>query len=85
MRETKIVRKTRLVKTKITYPDNANHPTYITKYKCFCGWGKIVEENTPGFDDHFITLSCRRCLKKYHSFIDMCGNDWIVYLKEEKK
>ena len=65
--------------------DNANAATYITKYKCFCGWGKIEEENTPGFDDHFITLSCRRCLKKYHSFIDLCGNDWMVYLKENKQ
>lgn len=84
MKETRIVKKTKLIKTKTTYPDNANHPTYITKYKCFCGLGKIVEENTPGFNDHFITLSCKRCLKKYCSFIDMCGNDWIVYLKEEK-
>lgn len=84
MKETRIVKKTKLIKTQIKYPDNANHPTYITEYKCFCGLGKIVEENTPGFNDHFITLSCKRCLEEYCSFIDMCGNDWIVYLKDEK-
>lgn len=85
MLESKIVTKTKLIKTKTTYPDNANAATYITKYECFCGFGKIVEENTPGFDDHFITLSCKKCEEKYHSFIDLCGNDWIVYLKENKK
>lgn len=36
-------------------------------YECLCGKGKIIEEhdNTPGFRDHYVTLSCDECDKKY--------------------
>ena len=49
----------RLIKSKETYPKGANSPTIIKKYSCPCGRGKLVEENTIGFNDHFVTLECR--------------------------
>ena len=61
------------------YPGNANSPTYITTYECLCGKGKIVEDNTVGFNDHFVTFECRNCEKKYHSFIDIIGYDFVFY------
>ena len=79
------VAKTRVLSSKNYYPKGANSPTVITKYKCLCGWGKIIEENVIGFDDHFINIKCRRCLKKYHPFVDILGNEWVVYEKEQKK
>lgn len=78
-------RKTKKIKTETTYPDGANAATYITTYECFCGKGKIVEEVTPGFDDSFVTIECKHCLKKYHEFIDYCGNEWKVYLRKNNK
>lgn len=65
------------------YPRGANSPTIVTKYKCLCGRGKIVEHNTVGFNDHFVTLECRRCLKTYHPFIDICGDSFKLYPKED--
>lgn len=37
------------------------------EYKCACGKGKIIEEhdNTPGFRDHSVWLSCSACSKEY--------------------
>lgn len=70
------------LKTKETYPKGANSPTVITKYVCPCGKGKIVESNTVGFNDHFVTLKCRKCLKTYHPFIDISGSDFKLYPKE---
>ena len=28
-----------------------------------------------------ITIECKKCLRKYHSCIDICGYDWKVYKK----
>ena len=80
--ETKLISKTetKLISSKSTYKDGANVPTYITKYKCFCGKGKIIEERIPGFDDHYAFIKCRRCSKKY-SYIDFAGSEWEVTLK----
>ncbi len=61
------------------YPDNANTPTYITTYECLCGKGEIVEENTVGFNDHFVLLECTRCQKKFRSYIDIIGYDFVFY------
>ena len=77
-----MVEKTKMLSRKDKYPKGANYPTVITKYKCFCGRGRIIEEDVRGFNDHFITIKCRRCLKKYQSFIDICGNKWKVYEKD---
>lgn len=41
------------------------------------------EDITPGFNDSFVTLNCKNCLKKYHSFIDYLGNMWSLYEKEK--
>ena len=65
-----------------TYPDGANSATIIKTYECLCGKGKIVEENTPGFNDHFVTLECKECLKKYRSYVDIIGYDFAFYLKK---
>lgn len=64
------------------YPKGANSPTFITVYTCPCGRGKVVESNTVGFDDHFVTLACRACLKKYHPFVDIVGYDFEFYVKD---
>jgi len=74
----------RRIKQRTTYPQGANSPTIITKYVCLCKWGRIVEENTIGFDDHFVTLTCRRCLKQYHPFIDIIGDEFKFYPKNEQ-
>ena len=58
------------------YPDGANSPTVVTKYRCLCGKGEIVEENTIGFNDHFVMLECEECEKKYHPFVDIVGYDF---------
>ena len=67
------------IKSKSIFPRKANSATIITKYRCPCGKGKIVEENTPGFDDHFVTLECKRCLKSFKSYIDIIGDDFKLY------
>lgn len=77
------IKKLKKIITEETYPDGANSPTYITTYECLCGKGKIVEENTVGFGDHFVTLKCSACLKKYRSYIDIIGYDFVFY--ETKK
>ena len=79
--EEKIVKKTKLLKEEELYPDGANSPTIHREYRCFCKKGLIIEENTIGFSDHFITIECEKCLKKYEPFIDECGYDWLVYKK----
>lgn len=81
MLDSKIVKKTKLINSKKEYPDNANHPTIINTYECFCGKGTIEEEIVSGFNDRFISLECEHCEKKYQSFIDYYGNDWKVYLQ----
>ena len=63
------------------YPNGANSPTIITKYSCPCGNGEIVEQNTIGFGDHFVSLECKECLKKYHAFIDIMGMWFRLYEK----
>lgn len=63
------------------YPNGANSPTIITRYACPCGNGEIVEYNTIGFDDHFVSLECKECLKKYHSSIDIIGAWFRLYEK----
>ena len=70
-----------LKRRKEKYPRGANSPTITTVYKCLCGKGKIVEENTIGFNDHFVTLECRKCLKTHHPFVDIVGNEFKFYLK----
>ena len=74
--------KPKAISRETTYPDGANSPTYIIKYKCMCGEGLIEEERVPGFGDHFITLTCKKCLRKYHSIIDQCGDEFILYKKK---
>lgn len=82
MIESKTVKKTKLLGTKDTYPNGVNSPTVIHTYECFCGEGEIIDENVVGFNDRCITLKCKHCEKQYRSYIDLSGNDWIVYLKE---
>ena len=76
------IKKTKLLSQREKYPKGANSPTIVTKYKCLCGLGRIIEENVIGFNDHFITIRCIRCLRKYQPFIDQIGDEWIVYEKE---
>lgn len=64
------------------YPDGANSPTIVTKYRCPCGKGQLVEYNTIGFDDHFVNLECKKCLRKFESFVDIVGYDFKLYPKE---
>ncbi len=64
------------------YPGTSNSPTYITKYRCPCGKGEIVEENTVGFNDHFVVLKCPECLKKYRSYVDIVGYDFRFYSED---
>ena len=78
-----ILKKTKLIETKESFPNNANYPTITKTYECFCKEGEIVEENTPGFNDRFIQLKCKRCLEKYRDYIDYSGSDWKVYLREK--
>lgn len=63
------------------YPNGANSLTIITSYSCPCGNGEIVEYNTIGFDDRFVSLECKECLKKYHSSIDIVGAWFRLYEK----
>ena len=63
------------------YPHGSNTHTYISTYQCFCGCGEIVEEDVRGFNDRFITIKCSKCLEKYHSFVDVVGYEWKIYLK----
>lgn len=67
------------IKSKSLFARKENSLTVITKYRCPCGRGKIVEENTPGFNDHFVTLECKRCLKKFHGYIDIIGYEFKLY------
>lgn len=76
------VKKTKLLKVEEKYPKGANSPTIHKEYVCFCGKGKIIEEDVIGFNDHFIDIKCRHCLKEYHDFIDIYINDWMVYKKK---
>ena len=76
-----IVKKTKLLLEENRYPDGANSPTIYREYKCFCGKDIITEERVVGFNDHFITIECEKCLLKYHDFIDLYGNKWKVYKK----
>ena len=69
----------RLIDTAKEYPNGANSPTLVTRYVCPCGKGEIVERNTVGFNDHFVTLKCDECLKTYHPFIDISGFDFKLY------
>ena len=62
--------KTKLIK--------ANPPTLAKTYQCFCKKGFIIEERVIGFNDHFATLECEECEKKYHSFLDFYGDTWIA-------
>ena len=77
----KIVKKTNKIETKDKYPDGANSPTVVQTYECFCGKGKIIDENVIGFNDRTITLKCEHCQKEYRSYIYLSGNDWKVYLQ----
>ena len=74
-----IEKKDILIERKETYPDGANSPTIVTRYRCPCGKGEMVEENTIGFGDHFVTLECKRCLRKYHPFVDIVGDAFKLY------
>ena len=76
------IKKTKMISSKVKYPKGANSPTIITKYKCLCGWGKIVEEDVRGFNDHFVTIKCFRCRRKYHPFVDIIGDEWRFYKKD---
>ena len=80
----KFIKKTAPILEEEIYPDGANSPTIHKEYVCFCGKGKIIEERVVGFNDHYITLECSECEKKYHSFIDSSGNDWKVYIINKK-
>lgn len=71
------------IKEEKVYPDDANCPTYITTYECLCGNGIIVEVNVRGFGDHFITIKCNKCLEQYHSFVDIVGSQWKIYIKNK--
>lgn len=64
-------------KTKLIdeYYDNI---TLVKVYKCFCGKGKIIEEDVRGFNDHYAYLECPECEKKYSSYLDFTHTDWIV-------
>lgn len=84
MLDFEIKKKTKLIESKVLYPNNANIGTTVNIYKCFCGEGEIEENKTSGFDDRFITINCKECLKKYCSNIDYYGNDWKVYVKDKK-
>ena len=63
------------------YPNGANSPTIITSYSCPCKNGEIVEYKTIGFGDHFVTLECKECLKRYHASIDIIGSCFRIYEK----
>lgn len=61
------------------YRDGANSPTVVTRYACPCKQGEIVEKNTVGFHDRFISLKCEKCLQTYDSFISISGDDFKLY------
>lgn len=71
-----------LISKKDVYPGTANSPTVVTKYKCLCGEGKIIEENTVGFGDHFVSLECKNCLKKYSSYVRIMGNNFEFFISD---
>lgn len=73
------IEKIPLIERTEQYPDGANSPTVVTRYRCPCGKGELVEENTIGFNDHFVTLECKQCLKKYHPFVDIVGYDFRLH------
>ena len=73
------IKKMKKISVEEMYPNNANSPTYVTTYECLCGKGKVVEENTVGFNDHFVTLNCSVCKKKYRQYIDIIGYDFVFY------
>ncbi len=76
-----IVEKTKRIIEENVYPNGANSPTERLVFKCFCGKGKIVEEHVWGFGDHIVVLECKQCEKKYASYMEFCGDDWIRYEK----
>ena len=61
------------------YPDGANSPTRVTRYRCPCRKGELVEYNTIGFGDHFVQLECERCEEVYHPFVDIVGREFVLY------
>lgn len=81
--DTKTVKIPKVLKKEDKYPEGANSATIVTTYECFCGSGTIVEENTVGFNDDFITIKCKKCLETYYDFVDKYGNDWKVYLRDK--
>ena len=74
------ISKLKKISTVDKYPDGANSSTIVTRYECLCGKGEIIEENTIGFNDHFVSLECKSCEKKYRPFIDISGYDFKFYL-----
>lgn len=77
--EKQTIKKTKFIKEKNKKSGNIVENNRI--YKCLCGKGKIIETRLPGFE-FYITLECRRCEKHYHPFIDLLGNEWIIYKKD---
>ena len=71
----------KIVEKKEIYPDGANSPTRVDVHKCFCKKGFIEHCTVPGFGDEWFEIKCNECSKKYHDFIDLCGDEWKVYLK----
>ena len=43
MLDFEIKKKTKLIESKVLYPNNANIGTTVNIYKCFCGEGEIEE------------------------------------------
>lgn len=76
------IKKLQLLERKDEYPEGANSPTIVTEYRCLCKEGKLVEYNTVGFNDHFVTLECKKCLRKFQPYVDIVGNSFKLYPKK---
>ncbi len=53
------------------------------EYDCLCGNGRIVEEhdNTPGFRDHSVYLSCEKCKENYNLDVSKGVRNWELVRK----
>ena len=74
--------RTKLISKTMIYPKGANCPTEHYEYECACGKGKIIEENVPGFDDHYTWIACEECKKNY-VLVEGRGSIWDIYPRED--
>ncbi|MDT8719703.1 hypothetical protein IAI10_24000 [Clostridium sp. 19966] len=70
------------MKLKMIY-SSESEDTERYEYECPCGNGKIIEmhDNTPGFRDHGVFISCKDCENKYRLDTSKGVRNWDIVEK----